>query len=94
MQPRPSKVFLRNFGKAEFEYHLPIECEVSGRNDSGEEIPIDKVGKWLFGVPGYMGHVRVTNWEGRDCTVEYPQDSRRVVHELLQKIRERIEGRS
>lgn len=95
--PKPmggsAKVFLRNVGNKEVEdlYHFPIQVDIKGRSNTGQPIPIDKVGKWLFGVPGYMGHVRVSNWEGTDCKVEFPADSPTEVHALIEAIKKRVE---
>jgi len=52
------KVELRETAKTLPYYHTCIEIEplVSGRSDNGKEIPINTVGRWLFGVPGYMGN--------------------------------------
>ena len=95
--PRPmggnAKVFLRNVAKDRLPelYHAPIECGISGRTDSGEEIPVNSVGRWLFGIPGYMGHARVLNWGGCDCKVEFPQDSPSEIHGLVQHLKQVVE---
>ncbi len=89
-----AKIYLRNIAKTKVAklYHTPIETGISGRTDSGEEIPINTVGRWFFGVPGYMGHVRVSNWEGILAQVEFPADSPNIVYELINHIKEIIEG--
>jgi len=53
------KVFLREKLKGVPEYHTPIELDnpaIAGRTDTGVPIPINTLGKWLFGVPGYAGN--------------------------------------
>jgi len=53
------KVFLRNELKKIPEYHTPIELdnpEVAGRTEDGIPIPVNTLGRWLFGVPGYAGN--------------------------------------
>jgi len=89
-----AKIYLRNVAKARLPelYHAPIETGISGRTDSGEEIPINSVGRWLFGTPGYMGHVRVSNWEGDIANVEFPADSPSIVHELVHRLKAVVEG--
>jgi len=89
-----AKVYLRNVAKGRLPklYHTPIETGISGHTDSGEEIPINSVGRWLFGTPGYMGHVRVSNREGDVANVEFPADSPSVVHELVRHLKESVEG--
>lgn len=95
--PKPmggsAKIYLRNIAKEEVKrlYHMPIETGISGRADTGEAIPIDSLGKWLFGTSGYMGHIRVCNWEGRDCKVEFPQSSPPEAAELVAEIKKRVE---
>lgn len=96
--PKPmggsAKIFLREVGKRQVGrlYHLPIETGISGRTSSGDEIPINTVGRWLFGTPGYMGHVRVLNQEGRNCKVEFPEDSPSVVFDLIAEIKRKVEA--
>jgi hypothetical protein len=89
-----AKIYLRNVAKAKVPkmYHAPVETGISGRTDSGEEIPINTVGRWFFGVPGYMGHVRVSNWEGNLAKVEFPADSPSIVHELVDRLKKIVEG--
>jgi hypothetical protein len=89
-----AKVYLRNVAKSEVSelYNAPIEIGISGRTDTGEEIPINTVGRWLFGTPGYMGHVTVFNWEGHVANVEFPKDSPSVVHELIRRLKAAVEG--
>jgi hypothetical protein len=53
------KVFLRNELKKVAEYHIPVELDdpaVTGRTEDGVPIPINTLGRWLFGVPGYAGN--------------------------------------
>lgn len=87
-----AKIYLRNVAKeVRCLYSLPIETGISGHTDSGKAIPIDTLGKWLFGTPGYMGHIRVSNWDGCDCKVEFPQNSPAEVAELVSEIKKRVE---
>ena len=39
------------------EYEAPACCKACGRGADGEDIPVNTVGRWLFGVPGYRGHL-------------------------------------
>lgn len=89
-----AKIYLRNVAKEiKRLYHLSIETGISGHTDSGEAIPIDTLGKWLFGTPGYMGHIRVSNWDGCDAKVEYPKNSPPEVVELIAEIKKRVESK-
>jgi len=89
-----AKIYLREIAKTKLSefYFAPIETGIFGRTDSGEKIPINTVGRWLFGVPGYMGHIRVSNWEGNLAQVEFPADSPSIVHELVNRLKEVVEG--
>lgn len=86
-----AKVWLREIAKELPEYHQPIECAIAGRTDTGQSIPINNVGRWLFGVPGYMGHIRVSNWDGLEARVEWPSQSPHVVHELIARLKAQVE---
>lgn len=93
--PRPmegsAKVFLRDVARSVPAYHQKIETNICGRTDAGQAIPIDNVGKWLFGTPGYMGHIRVSNWEGTTAVVEFPADSPIIIFDLINEIKTIVE---
>jgi len=86
-----AKIHLRNIAKNIPEYHQKIETGICGQDGLGNKIPINSVGRWLFGVPGYMGHIRVMHWEG-DCKIDFPADSPEIVHRLVQLIKEKAEA--
>jgi len=53
------KIFLRNELKKIPEYHTPVALDnpgVAGRTEDGIPIPVNTIGRWLFGVPGYAGN--------------------------------------
>ena len=89
-----AKIFLRSFAKERLAglYHQPIEIEagICGRSDSGDEIPINSLGRWLFGVPGFKGHVRVDGWQA-DCKIRFPKDSPKVVHSFFRWLKKAVE---
>lgn len=45
-------------------YYQPVTVDplVAGRSDGGKEIPINNLGRWVFGTPGYMGHIVVESF--------------------------------
>jgi hypothetical protein len=51
------KIALRERAKGLPLYHQPIALEppVTGRTDTGVPVPVDTLGRWLWGVPGYQG---------------------------------------
>jgi len=58
------KVLVRDAAKRAAWYHLPIVLvpDAQGRSDAGEEIKVNTLGRWLFGVPGYQGNARFIGW--------------------------------
>lgn len=58
VNPASFKASVRALAKKHPLYHTPIQTSpsVSGRSDTGVEIPINTLGRWLFGVPGYAGN--------------------------------------
>jgi hypothetical protein len=94
-----AKIFLRNVAKNQLRdyYHRAIETGIFGESDSGEKIPINTLGRWVFGTPGYMGHIRVSNWDEsspRLCTVDLPEHSPTLAWEFLEAIRREVESLS
>ena len=89
-----AKMFVRDVAKNHVKalYFAKIQCDIQGKSNTGKAIPINTVGKWLFGMPGYMGHVRVSNWDGRDAKVEFPQASPPEVIQLLEATKREIES--
>jgi len=89
-----AKVFLRTVAKEQLPelFHRPIETGIAGRSNDGDEIPINTVGRWLFGVPGYMGHIVVSNWEGDLAKVEFPEGSPSVVKDLVDALKRKVEA--
>ena len=63
------KMEVRNAAKILPLYHTPvkIEPEVTGRTDDGQEIPINTLGKWLFGVPGFAANMVVESFHENVC---------------------------
>ena len=96
--PRPmgggAKVFLRTIARDQLPelFHYSIVTGMAGRSDNGQQIPINTVGRWLFGVPGYMGHIRVFNGDEDLAKVEFPQDSPSIVHDLVNALKRIVEA--
>ena len=86
-----AKLYLREVAKGLPAYREPIVVAITGRSEEGEAIPIDTVGKWLFGVPGYAGHIQVSNWKGVTCEVQYPKESPHLVHQLVATLQSKVE---
>ncbi len=42
-------------------FKVPVKCKSAGMDKQGKPIKIDNLSKWLFGVPGRRGELRVTD---------------------------------
>lgn len=90
-----AKVFLREIAKKNSPvkalYHQKIETGICGCTEDNQKIPINTVGRWIFGTPGYAGHIRVSNWNGRVAKVEFPGESPEIVHLLIAELKKLVE---
>jgi len=87
-----TKVFIHEAARGLPLYHQSIKCRIKGEDKKGKKIAVDTVGRWLFGVPGYAGRVRVA-LSGDKVHLYYPQQSPKVVHELAASLKETVEGK-
>lgn len=84
-----ASVWLQEVARKLEEYNLPMDCWQVGQDSAGNEIKIDRLGRFLFGVPGYDGHLRIAA-NGPEVTVYYPSEP--VEAELLlQRIKSETE---
>lgn len=72
-------------------YNEPIACNETGKDEKGQEIAVNTVGRWLFGVPGFQAHVRIVPAENQ-ISLYYPKQSPKVVLDLLSSLKEAIEN--
>jgi len=83
-------VAIREVCKRHPNYRIPIDNGgVRGRTDQGKEIPIDVLGKWLFGTPGYKGHrIFEPDFSGEKFAVIifFPQEASQEVLEMLKAV--------
>lgn len=84
-----AKNVIRDAAKKCQQYFVGVEISVSGTAD-GKKIPIDNVGKWLFGTPGYKGHIIVENWNGSTCNIFYPKDAPTEVSALINAVKQQF----
>lgn len=68
---------IRTVAKKDSRYHVKIASGLSGRDDSGNKIPIDTIGKWLFGTPGFKSRIirssRVDEHQHMIITIWFPK---------------------
>jgi len=86
-----SNVFIHEIARRLCLYNQPIRCDIRGRDDQNKKIAVNTVGRWLFGVPGYGGHLRVV--PGNDnIMLHYPEKSPKVVRDLVLQIKQSVES--
>jgi len=92
--PKPlgltAKVFIHERARKLPLYDQSVKCEAKGQTRDGKKVAIDTVGRWLFGVPGYAGHIRVVPANDK-VLLYYPKESPKVVHELVSSLKEVVE---
>lgn len=88
--PKPlgltAKVLIQECARKLPIYNQSIECEVMGYDNKGNDISVNTVGRWLFGVPGFSGHIRITAGETA-IVIHYPKSAPEEVHELLSSLK-------
>jgi hypothetical protein len=85
-----AEVFIKEKARTLPLYDQPVKCNAHGESKDGKKIAVDTVGRWLFGVPGYEGHIRVVPALGK-VSLYYPKESPKVVHELVSSLKETVE---
>jgi len=92
--PKPlgltATVFIHHKALAIPLYNQSVECDATGKSKDGKEIAVDTVGRWLFGVPGCEGHIRIVA-DYDKVSLYYPKESPKVVHELVSSLKEVVE---
>ena len=82
------KVVIRQMAKKLPEYHLPINNEflpMTVETQDGREIKVSTLGRWAFGVPGYMGHLLFEGFNQKKIIIYYPEGSPKELLEMLEK---------
>ena len=67
-------------------YKTPINCPAQGKDKSGKTIKIDTLGRWLFGVPGYIEHIRILQ-QNDSIVIYYPEGSPDLVEKFLNEFK-------
>ncbi len=83
-------IFVREVARMLPHYNEQIICNASGVDIEGKKIAVNTVGRWLFGVPGFRGHVRIVP-QGNTINVYYPEQAPQIVHDLLYELKRAIE---
>jgi len=85
-----AKVFIQEKARTLPLYDQSVKCDAHGESNDGKKIAVDTIGRWLFGVPGYEGHIRVVPADDK-VLLYYPKESPKVVHELVSLLKETVE---
>jgi hypothetical protein len=84
----------RELCKGDDIYKLNIELDnknIFGKSDNGNIIPINNLGRWLFGVPGYQGNSIFNEYDG---FVYLSNETPEIVDEMIKrKCKEYTNGR-
>ncbi len=88
-----AEVFVCEQARTLPQYDEPISCKANGVGDEGKKIAVNTVGRWLFGVPGWQGHVRIVP-EDSAITIYYPDIAPQIAHDLLLELKHAIEESS
>jgi hypothetical protein len=85
------KIILREACKNLPEYWIPIEIEpkVTGLSPDGKQIPINTLGRWIFGTPGYKGNCNFLGGE-KQITIQFPSGLPGEALEMFKKAVEKL----
>jgi len=99
INPYELKDYIREEAKKLPDYQRPIkaylgeeEVPLYGCDDNGEPIPVNTLGRWIFGVPGYRGHYsqQIVYKQGNDVVAVYvPREGQALVAVALIKLRDK-----
>lgn len=85
-----ASVYIREVARKLPAYDKAFDSHDEGLTNDGESIPVNTVGRWLFGVPGYEGHARIVA-VGNFVNIYFPKDLPVGVSELLSSLKDKIE---
>lgn len=81
-----ARVIATEAAKTLLSYHLAVSCSASGKDlRTQAPIAVNTLGRWLYGVPGYDGHIRIVA-DGNDVHLCYPEHAPREVHSHIQEL--------
>jgi hypothetical protein len=85
-----ASVYIREIARKLPAFDMKFDSQEEGLTNEGESIPINTIGRWLFGVPGYEGHARIVAVND-SVQVYFPKDLPAGVSELLSSLKDKIE---
>lgn len=92
--PKPlgltAKVFIQEKARQIPGYNQAIKYRGKGEDNQGKEIAVNTVGRWIFGVPGFQGHIRIVP-VGTKVMLHFPQKSPQVIHDFIALLKKSVE---
>lgn len=85
-----ASVYIREIARKLPAYNKAFNSQEEGITNDGESIPVNSVGRWLFGVPGYEGHTRIVA-VGNLVEIYFSKDLPAEANELLFSLKDKIE---
>ena len=88
---REIKVFLRRVGRSisnDVGYFMNVT--ITDGSDEDSDIPVDNLGKWLWGLKKYPPHLLIEN-TGDKVILYYPKNAPKEVEKFLYKLKEKVE---
>ncbi|HOQ79057.1 MAG TPA: hypothetical protein PLW94_02395 [Candidatus Absconditabacterales bacterium] len=67
-------------------YNIAVDNGGVFGESNGQSIPINNLGKWLFGTPGYKGHIIMSPENPEALRVYYPAITPKQAVEMLQSL--------
>jgi hypothetical protein len=72
-------------------FNQEIDCDAQGQDKEGNKIDVNTVGRWLFGVPGYAGHVRIAS-SANTVSIYFPKESPKAIYDLVLHVKQTVEA--
>lgn len=85
-----AKIYIHEIARKIPLYNQKIDCDAKGKDKNKKEIIVNTLGRWLFGVPDYEGHVRITSL-GNTIMLFYPKKSPEDVRNFINSLKRTIE---
>ncbi len=86
-----AKVFIHEKARQIPEYTKSIKYGGKGEDKEGNQIAVNTVGRWLFGVPGFQGHIRIVP-KDTNVMIYFPQKSPKIIHDFMALLKKAVEG--
>ena len=88
-----AEVLVKEFARQLPDYYYPFTGGVRGRDKDGNEVEVNTIGRWMFGVPGYPGAARIVP-DRNKILIYYPEHSAEPIEEFvaLLKLKAETEG--